>query len=128
MQYVPVQLEVLDTIREYYGGKKYLVQVWDNKGFKLFEKSLDSQVSQWAICYHYFILKINDKNDPDSEYFQVVDLNRIEDGKATILKIKDFVKDPSYQYLCFNNECFYVGNHNEIKVVKADLSLIGDGK
>ena len=59
MKFVPVLIFLQNQILKdkYYKEFNYLLQVWDNKGMKAFEKKLKNPVEQWAIAFNYFIFK-----------------------------------------------------------------------
>lgn len=108
MEFVPVQLEV--HCPELHLGAKILLQVWNRKGDKVFQKRLQAAVTQWAICFHFFIFKTNAPDD-DSDYFQILNLKT---QKVTF--VQDFLKDSSFVYFAYNNGKFFAANSECIKI------------
>ena len=123
MPFIPVQWKIDPNIRSHFGKDKngneykYLLQVWNKEGKKVIEDlPLVTKVIKWCICHEYFIMR-TEKPDPDSEYFQITNL----ETKAVTL-INDFLKgDDSFEHFAFNDDRLFAASENTIKIASVKL-------
>lgn len=118
----PVLIELVDQkLKDHYQGN-YLLQVWNKRGENVYQKVLKHKLHCWNIFYDYLLFTLNAEEE-DSQFIHVIFLHL----KGATLKLKDFVKDPSYIHLAIKKDKIYFANESCIKMVDFTVTL-SDGQ
>lgn len=98
-----------EILRAHYNGK-YLLQVWEKGGKKLFEKVLKGKVETWCSSDGGTLVYKPSEEDEDSDCIYIVYVY-----ENYIQRIRDPVNDSSYRNIYYSKGAFFIGNHDNIK-------------
>lgn len=127
MEFIPVQFRIKDNIKEWFKDKNgqtynYLLQVWNPEGKKIFEQKLVNEITQWCICFEYFVYK-TEEGGPEDRFFQVINLKT--DAKTLIEGFLDDVdtglEEDKYKYFALNDNKLYAASQKTIKIATIKL-------
>ncbi|CDW84531.1 wd-40 repeat protein [Stylonychia lemnae] len=122
MNFCPIIVQIQDPqIMKVLGNSMYLM-VYNRQGKLVYQRSLKYDLVSWNIFHQYLVIKL-DPREGETHILQVIFLEK----DAAILKIKDFAPNDTYRYLGVNNEVFYYGSDNNIKMIDIKKN-IGNGQ
>eukprot|EP00347_Sterkiella_histriomuscorum_P009906 403339425 len=111
--YCPIIIQIKDKALLDDIGFEYILQVWNRKGKKTYEKYIKNLPQMWAINGYYLVYKTH-QNDEDNNYFHIINL---KNGNATLL-LKDVIEDKDIKYIAFNNDVLYLANKRTVHLIQ----------
>ncbi|CDW75557.1 wd-40 repeat protein [Stylonychia lemnae] len=110
--YTPVMFEIMvQRLKDYYRGN-FLLQLWSIEGKKHYEKVFKFDIVSWNIQRDYLIFMQDPREEPQ-QWIYIVCFKK----EFSVIKVKNFVTDPSFTYIGISQQLLHLANQRTIKIV-----------